>query len=300
MAKDPGWRDIDMIRIFEVGPRDGLQNLPHVPSTEDKIQLIKHLRDAGLTRIEVTSFVHPKAVPNMADAEQVCAAFDDKTGFSVLVPNQRGMDRAIASGMTNYNIFFSPCDTFNVSNYGLKLERILDNYEEALDGIDPDIVRVYISEAFESGSEALSLAIQHGLRFGKRIVLCDTKGSATPFDIATGVGIAQGFTHELSLHLHHGKHLMENVSTGYSHGVREFDSSIGGLGGCPFVESSGANLATEDLVKWCKKRGIDCGVKLSDLKAARKLAHKIKNPTLKIAAKNKYKETKNRFKAVWY
>ena len=95
-----------MIRIFEVGPRDGLQNLPHVPSTEDKIKLIQLLRDAGLTRIEIASFVHPKAVPNMADAEEVCKAFDNKTGLSVLVPNKRGLDRAIESGMGNFNIFF--------------------------------------------------------------------------------------------------------------------------------------------------------------------------------------------------
>jgi len=120
-----------VIRIFEVGPRDGLQNLPHVPSTQDKIELIKLLRDAGLTRIEIASFVHPKAVPNMADAEEVCAAFEDITGFSVLVPNKRGLDRAIASGMTQFNIFYSPMDSFNVANYGLKQEQILANYREA-------------------------------------------------------------------------------------------------------------------------------------------------------------------------
>ena len=133
-----------MIRIFEVGPRDGLQNLPHVPSTQDKIELIKLLREAGLTRIEIASFVHPKAVPNMADAEEVCAAFEDNTGFSVLVPNKRGLDRAIASGMTQFNIFYSPMDSFNVANYGLKQEQILANYREALKGIPKDVVRVYI------------------------------------------------------------------------------------------------------------------------------------------------------------
>ena len=286
-----------MIRIFEVGPRDGLQNLPHVPSTEDKIELIKLLRDAGLTRIEIASFVHPKAVPNMADAEKVCKSFENKAGFSVLIPNKKGLDRAIESGMSNFNIFFSPSDTFNVANYGLKLNQILENYEVALHNVSPEIVRVYISEAFEASQEELTLAIQHGLRFGNRIVLCDTKGTAKPFDIATGIGIAQEFTHEISLHLHYGRHLMNNVATGYANGVREFDSSIGGLGGCPFVENSGANLATEDLVKWCNKRGIDCGVKLSDLKAARKLAHKIKNPTFRIAIKNKVKDTKNRIRA---
>ena len=220
-----------MIRIFEVGPRDGLQNLPHVPSTDDKIQLIKHLRDAGLTQIEIASFVHPKAVPNMADAEQVCKSFDDKTGFSVLIPNKRGYERAVNSGMEQFNIFFSPMDSFNVANYGLNLKQIIANYAVALHGVPKESVRVYISESFEAGREELASAIQVGLKFG---------------------------------------------------------------------ESSGANLATEDLVKWCKKRGIECGVTLRQLKAARKLAHKIKNPTLKVAAKNKYNETKSKLKAVWF
>ena len=288
-----------MIRIFEVGPRDGLQNLPFVPSTDDKIHLIQLLRDAGLDHIEIASFVHPKAVPNMADAEEVCETFDDKRGLSVLVPNQRGLDRAVSCGMSLFNIFFSPIESFNVANYGLKLERILENYEKCLQGVPRESVRVYLSEAFDANQEDLAIAVQHGLRFGTKIVLCDTKGTATPFDIATGIDTANDFTRDLALHLHHGKHLMSNVATGYSKGVREFDASIGGLGGCPFVEGSGANLATEDLVKWCEKEGIDCGVKSPDLKAARRLAHKIKNPTLRVAAKNKINETKNRFKAVW-
>jgi len=287
------------IRIFEVGPRDGLQNLPFVPSTEDKIHLIQLLRDAGLDHIEIASFVHPKAVPNMADAEEICDAFDDKEGFSVLVPNQRGLDRAKDSGMDRYNIFFSPVESFNIANYGLKMKQILDNYEKCLQGIPRESIRVYLSEAFDANNEDLAIAVQHGLRFGKTIVLCDTKGTAQPYDIASGIDTAHEFTVDLALHLHHGKHLMNNVAIGYENGVREFDSSIGGLGGCPFVEGSGANLATEDLVKWCEKSGIDCGLKYSDLKKARRLAHKIKNPTLRVAAKNKFNETKNRVKAVW-
>jgi len=289
-----------MIRIFEVGPRDGLQNLPHYPSTEDKVELIRLLREAGLDRIEITSFVHPKVVPNMKDAEDVCASIGDKTGLSVLIPNKRGLDRAKACGMKKFNIFYSPMDSFNLANYGLKQEQIIANYQEALQGIPKEDVRVYISEAFEAPQEELALAVQRGLEFGNRIVLCDTKGSASPYQIARGVDTAREFTYHVSLHLHHGQHLMENVEIGYYHGVREFDASIGGLGGCPFVAGSGANLATEDLVKWCEKRGIECGVKSSDLKEARKLAHKIKNPTLRHVAKNKYNETVSRFKAVWF
>lgn len=289
-----------MIQIFEVGPRDGLQNLPHLVSSEDKIRLICALRDAGLENIEITSFVHPKAVPNMADATTICDAFEDKSGFSVLVPNQKGLTRAIESGMNKFNIFFSPMDSFNVANYGLKKEKILENYRKALKDIPKSDIRVYISESFEANDHELSVAVQEGLELGDKIVLCDTKGTAMPYSIQQGVVITKQFTDSISLHLHHGRYMMENLARGYKMGIREFDSSIGGLGGCPFVAGSGANLATEDLVAWCEDKGIECGVKSEDLKEASKIAHKIKNPTLIASAKNKYNETLSKFKAVWF
>jgi len=285
-----------MIRIFEVGPRDGLQNLPHIPKTEDKIQLVKLLREAGLEHIEIASFVHPKVVPNMADSKEVCEAFDDKTGLSVLVPNKKGLDRAKEVGINKYNIFFSPLDEFNEANYGLKLDQIIDNYKSALEGIPKNQVRVYLSEYFGCPTDYLEKAVKVGLEFGDRLVLCDTKGVATPFEVSVGIQTAQLHTQYLSVHLHHGKYLMDNVEVSYREGVREFDASVGGLGGCPFVEESGANLATEDLIKWCNKKGIDCGVELKNLKPAMKLAYKIKNPTIRVAIRNKLKDTKNLLK----
>ena len=172
----------------------------------------------------------------------------------------------------------------------------LINYKSALEGIPKKQVRVYLSEYFGCPTDYLEKAVKVGLEFGDRLVLCDTKGVATPFEVSVGIQTAQLHTQYLSVHLHHGKYLMDNVEVSYREGVREFDASVGGLGGCPFVEESGANLATEDLIKWCNKKGIDCGVELKNLKPAMKLAYKIKNPTIRVAIRNKLKDTKNLLK----
>ena len=287
------------ISIFEVGPRDGIQNLKHEIKSAEKIELVRLLEDAGLTDIEVTSFVHPKRVPNMADAEEVFTAVRLNSSYSVkhsvLVPNKRGIDRAKAVGATNFNIFFSPNSDFNRENYGLTLEQIIAGYEEALEGVPTSDVRVYVSMAFGGCIEELYDAIETGLRFGDKIVLCDTEGDATPFDIALALDIAHDLTRNIAMHLHVGRHLWTNIDTAYLHGVREFDASIGGLGGCPFVPKSGANLATEDLVQWAEERNIPCAVCAETLKPAVELANRIKNPTLRIALTNKVRETKGRF-----
>ncbi len=286
------------ITIFEVGPRDGIQNLKHEVKSSEKIELVKLLEDAGLTDIEVTSFVHPKRVPNMADAEEVFKAVRMNTSYSVnhsvLIPNKRGFDRAKAVGATHFNIFFSPNTDFNQRNYGLTLEQILAGYDEALEGVPTSNVRVYISMAFGGCVEELHDAIEAGLRFGDKIVLCDTEGTATPFDIALGIDIAHDSTQNIAMHLHVGRHLWLNIETAYLHGVREFDASIGGLGGCPFMPKAGGNLATEDLVQWAEERNIPCAVCAETLKPAVELAHRIKNPTLRIALSNKVRETKGR------
>ena len=286
------------ISIFEVGPRDGIQNLKHEVKTADKIELVRLLEDAGLTDIEVTSFVHPKRVPNMADAEGVFTAVRMNTSntvkHSVLVPNKRGIDRAKAVGATNFNIFFSPNSDFNHENYGLTLEQILAGYEDALEGVATSAVRVYISMAFGGCIEELQAAVEAGLRFGDKIVLCDTEGTASPFDIALALDIAYDLTRNIAMHFHAGRHLWANIDTAYLHGVREYDSSIGGLGGCVFMPKSGGNLATEDLVAWAEKMNIPCAVRGEALKPAVELAHRIKNPTLRIALGNRVRETKGR------
>ena len=286
------------LRIFEVSPRDGIQSLRHEVKTADKIELIRLLEDAGVKEIETTSFVHPKRVPNMADAEDVFTAVRMNTSntvnHSVLVPNKRGIDRAKAVGATKFNIFFSPNEDFNKNNYGIPMEAILANYDEALVGVPSKDVRVYISMAFGGCVEELGNAVAAGLEFGDTIVLCDTEGTADPFSIALGIDVANDFTDNIALHLHAGRHLWENIETAYLHGIRQFDTSVGGLGGCPFMPKSNGNVPTEDLLAWAKERNIPCDVDIDALQPAIELAYKIKNPNLRVALRNKMSEAKGR------
>jgi len=266
------------VSIFEVGPRDGLQALQYPISFDEKVELVAALAKSGLTDIEVGAFVHPKLVPNMAESDGVYAAvagFD--ADMSVLVPNKRGVDRAKLVNAYLFNIFYSPNEVFNMSNYGRTLDAIVEEYKLALEGIDPSNVRVYISMAFDCPDEDLRNAVEIAMQFGNKVVLCDTDGIATPVMIKKAYDITSEITENIAIHLHHGPYLYQNVDIAVDLGIKEFDTSIGGLGGCPFIPGSGANLATEVFVKWCEARDIDCGVKSKDLKDAVRLATWIKN-----------------------
>ena len=284
-----------MIRIFEVGPRDGIQSLKHPVSPNEKVELIEALSKSGLTDIEVGAFVHPKWVPNMADSDSVFTLVKHlPSNLSVLVPNKRGLDRAKSVGADLFNIFFSPNDVFNVANYGRKLEEILDEYRKAFEDIPARNVRVYISMAFCSEEPDLTYAIKSALELGDKIVLCDTDGIATPQMIGEAVEIAYRQTDCIALHLHHSPFLFDNVQAAIDHGIKEFDTSIGGLGGCPFIPGSGANLATEDLVAWCHEKDIDCGIEYELLKDAVLLAGWIKSPKRTTKIRRKMRKAKHK------
>ena len=283
------------VTIFEVGPRDGIQALSHAVSYDDKVELIKALAKSGLTYIEVGAFVHPKLVPNMADSDAVYAAVQGlSSNLSVLVPNKRGIDRAKSVGANLFNIFYSPNEVFNMSNYGRDMNTIVEDYKVALEGIDPNSVRVYLSMSFGCPDEDLAKAMEIAVEFGNKVVLCDTAGIATPVMIKKGYDIAKQYTDNIALHLHHGPYLMQNVDIAIDLGIREFDTSIGGLGGCPFIPGSGANLATEVFVKWCESRGIDCGVNSKDLKDAIKLATWIRNPPVGLKLRKMARNIRNK------
>jgi len=265
--------------IYEVGPRDGLQSLPNYVPRSDRIRLIRSLQKAGIRHIEAGSFVHPKWVPNMAESGKVFEAVKDlDCHLSVLVPNRKGVVRAQTVGAENFNIFFSPCEKFNRANYGRSYQEIVDGCKEAIQGIPRENVRAYLSMAF-NGDDALPNAIRQALLLAHTVVLCDTDGTATPVDVDSAVQLARNYTDtlgNLAVHLHHSENVFDNLQAAYDAGVREFDSSIGGIGGCPFVKGAEANLATEELVIWCNGRNIDCGVKLRDLKPALKIIDRIK------------------------
>jgi len=269
---------VDGLTIYEVGPRDGLQGLDFIIPTAQKIELIQLLYDAGLTNIEVGSFVNPRVMPTMADSDLVFANISHIDGqFGVLIPNQHGLIRAKQVGVTHFNIFFSPSDEFNHRNLGRVQSEVIDHYWDMLKGVPRENVRVYISCAFgcpfmgSISDNDLSYSLQQADLLGGTIVLCDTVGKATPELVESALMLTESMNANIALHLHYGdgdRHqMLRNIETAWDYGVRQFDSSIGGLGGCPLTLGSGHNLATEDLVAWCEDEGIDCGVSTDNLKS---------------------------------
>ena len=266
------------ISIYEVGPRDGLQYIkPFVP-TETKRELISLLYDSGLADIEEVSFAHPKVLPQMADAEQV---FDRG---SALVMNRRGYERAVATGVQKFNIVFSPCETFNMKNMGKTRSEIVLIYKTFMDKVPKKNVRVYISMAFGSpysGTPTISTlisCIRDAKMFGQTVVFCDTVGAGTPKEVAELAELAKNEGVKAALHLHHKNdesRAVALVRSGLLNGIREFDASIGGLGGCPFAEGSGANINTATLVRHLHAWGFQTGVDEERLRLAERLAERI-------------------------
>lgn len=269
------------VDIYEVGPRDGLQSLSHVVPTKKRRELINALYNAGIEHIEEVSFVHPKILPQMADAEEV---FTGKG--SALVLNQRGFDRAMAAGAELVNIVLSPCEAFNMRNMGKRHGELMLTYRQMLNGYPKDKVRVYISMAFgspDSGAferKHLNLMVRDAKMFGNTVVFADTVGAATSAEIGMVADLALEHDMVPALHLHHRgdeSRPLSLIRAGLLAGIRQFDSSIGGLGGCPFAEGSGANLATETLVRHLHAWGFETGIDERGLQAAKQLAFHLKN-----------------------
>jgi len=266
------------VTVYEVGPRDGLQSLKLPIPTFKKTELIDALYDAGLTEIEEVSFAHPKLVPQMADAEKVYQR------GGALVMNKRGFDRAMSVGANKINIVISPCETFNMKNMRKTRSELVLMYKTFLDKTPKENVRVYISMAFGSPFSGqvspltMQLCIKDAKMFGKTIVFADTVGVGTREEVKlwSEMAILEGMTP--ALHLHHKgdeSKALQLIRAGLMAGIREFDSSIGGLGGCPFVDNSGANLSTETLVLHLNAWGFETGVSHDTLKPASIIAKKI-------------------------
>jgi len=274
--------------VYEVGPRDGLQSADTITPTHHKVEMIERISNAGITDIEVGAMVNPDKVPNMADSAAVFSRvsyMQDSHNLGMLVPNKIGVDRAKEVGVDKFNVFFSPSDYFNVNNFGRTLSTIFTNYCTALEGVPKDNVRVYVSTAFgcpmigDIPEDAMKRAMDWADSLGSTIVLCDTVGKANPTLIADTVRKID-VKARLALHLHHGprkNRMFDNLSAGFDCGVTQFDSSIGGMGGCPFIPGSGGNLATEELLQWGHKENLDCGVSLDDIgKLSKYVESKIK------------------------
>jgi isopropylmalate/homocitrate/citramalate synthase len=264
-------------RIVEVGPRDGLQNEPQPIPTPTKLEFIRLLVDAGLRDIEATSFVHPEAIPQLADAAEVAGQLPATSSvrFSALVPNRKGLDRALEAGLKRIALFTAASETFTRKNIRMTIAESLETYAEvAQEAIENGMsVRGYVSTAFvcpyegEVAKERVAEVAHRLLDLGvDEVAISDTIGAAAPRDIEITVGhlLAGIDRSRIALHLHdtYGTALA-NVYAGLQLGITTFDSSAGGLGGCPYAPGAAGNLATEDLVYLLDRLGIETGVELT-------------------------------------
>lgn len=270
---------MERIHITDVAPRDGLQNQTVLLPAATKVELIRRLRAAGLQRIEVTSFVSPKAVPQMADAAEVLASIDGLPGLqpSVLVPNMKGLERARAAGAREVAVVLSATDTMNRRNIGMSLNDATHASEETLEAARAAGIatRAYVAVAFEcpyegmvDGGRVVELAQRMALAGAGEVVIADTIGAAAPGQVARLLADLAGTLprEQTAVHFHDTRGFgCANAWAALEAGVRRFDASTGGLGGCPFAPGAAGNLATEDLVLLAQQSGFETAVDLDVL-----------------------------------
>lgn len=263
-----------MIRIVEVGPRDGLQNEPTPIPTSEKLEFIRRLREAGLVEIEATSFVSPKWVPQLGDAEELWPQLPDGGLFSALVPNAKGLERAIALGVKRIALFTAASDAFTQKNINMSVAQSLELFAEVAAAFRAQVpggwLRGYVSTAFEcpfSGrvdSEATMRVAETLLKMGcDEISIGDTIGVAAPVEVRRLTPMLSSVVplDKLVYHFHDTRGTaIANVAQAIEDGVTAFDSSAGGLGGCPYAPGAGGNLATEDLVYFLERSGFATGL----------------------------------------
>jgi hydroxymethylglutaryl-CoA lyase len=269
---------VEQVIVNDVGPRDGLQNDSTLVTPEDRLRLINSLLDAGVRSIEAASFVSPKAVPKMANADQVFAALNQEAAdFSALVPNLKGYELAKKAGARSIAVVLSATETMNQKNINMSLDQTISVCKEIVaqalrDGITP---RSYLSVAVECPYEGMvEEQVIEGLSAmmfeagAKEVIVADTIGAANPAQVKslfTRLVSAFGAT-TISGHFHDTRAMaLANTWQALECGIRKFDASIAGLGGCPFAPGASGNLATEDLVLMLNDAGFDTGIDLNKL-----------------------------------
>jgi hydroxymethylglutaryl-CoA lyase len=265
------------VTVVEVGPRDGLQNEAAAVDTADKIAFVDRLSAAGLPVIEVSAFVSPKWVPQMADAGEVFAGITRRPGvrYTALVPNVAGLERALAAGVTEVAIFAAASEAFSLRNINQSIDRSLEGYRDvcarAAQAGTP--VRAYLSTAFGCPYEGV-VAVSRVAELSEALIamgafevaVSDTIGVAHPGQVVEVVGAvtARVPLDRVALHFHDTRGTaLANVLTALDLGVATFDASAGGLGGCPYAPGAAGNLATEDLIFMLDGLGIVTGVNLA-------------------------------------
>ena len=283
------------MEICDVAARDGLQSGSVVWPTEDKLELIRRVVAAGVRRLEVASFVNPQRVPAMADAEAVCAGLPRTPGvrYVGLVLNERGMDRAVAAAVDEVNATVACTDTFAERNQGTTAAGSVEVWRRvAARAADEGLTaQVVLSTAFgcpyegEVPVERLVQIAQACAAAGPvRLTLADTIGSAAPADVEARVTAVQAVLPggvDLALHLHNSRGTaVANAWVAYGLGVRSFDASLAGIGGCPFAPGATGNVCTEDIAYLFERSGVSTGLDLDELvRASRWLTGKLGSPT---------------------
>ena len=271
------------VRVYEVGPRDGLQNEATPIPTDAKRRFIELLADAGLREIEATSFVSPRAIPQLADADELMATLERRPGvrYPVLVPNARGLERAIAANVEAVCVFTAASEQFTRANINMSIAESLESFRPVIDHARAAgwWTRGYVSTAFgcpyqgEVGEAAVVGVAQELIGLGvDELSIGDTIGVAGPSDVRRvvnallGAGIA---AHRLAMHFHDTRGTaVANVTAALDLGIRCFDASTGGTGGCPYAPGAAGNLASEDLVYLLDREGMTHGVDLDRLLVA--------------------------------
>lgn len=282
------------VRIYEVGPRDGLQNEDQPISTDAKLRFIELLADAGLREIETTSFVSPRAVPQLADADDLMLRLERRHGvrYPVLVPNERGMERARAAGVDAIAVFTAASDAFTKRNIGMTIAESLTAFAPVLATARGEGMwtRGYVSTAFGcpfSGTVDPAAVVDVSLRLMdlgvEELSIGDTIGVAVPTQVRDVIEALDrgGIPAErLAMHFHDTRGTaLANAAAALELGVRCFDASTGGTGGCPYAPGAAGNLATEDLVYMLDGMGYEHGVDLARLlEAARHVSSVLGRP----------------------
>lgn len=269
----------EKVEIIEVGPRDGIQNESNFIPTDKKIELINTLNKTGIKRMEATSFVHPKYVPQMKDAKEVLEEMerDASIQYMALIPNEKGYDRAVESGINALSLVVGASDSFNLKNVKMTREQSIESFETVIKKAkDQDIfIRYNIATSFWCPFEGkvdsrlvLDIVEKAGQLGVDEIVLCDTIGRANPIQVFDLFEKALSLETRAAVTAHfHDTYGMAlaNVTAALEAGVTRFDASIGGLGGCPFAPGAAGNAATEDIVFMLHEMGIETGIDVNQL-----------------------------------
>lgn len=268
------------VTINEVGPRDGFQSISEWIQTEDKIKIILMLEKAGISSMEITSFVHPQAIPQLKDAEKVVGSVTNElSGVDIraLVPNLRGTERAVLAGVKKIKTMLSATDSHSLSNANSTVADAQDKLEQIYEFAAKNDVTVMgsISVAFGCPFEGpvpierLIKIIDRYIRSGvQEISLADSTGVAQPKQVYETLGVLKSSFPDIeySMHLHNTRGMaLANTLAALQQGVTKYDSSIAGLGGCPYLPNATGNVATEDLVHMLGEMGIHTGINLKEL-----------------------------------